>query len=84
MTDDEVGCTIINNHVEHILYDLPNKWAQIGYFVGKELQLLKQITFNPLNEKLLGFEAINEIINKGGKFLKVSLSWRIWRWEVFQ
>jgi len=68
MTEEEVGCIIVEDHVEHIVYDLPMKWAQISYFVDKELKLLRQLAFNPLNEKLFGFEAINEIINNGGKF----------------
>ena len=73
MTEDEVGCTINSkNEVENILYDLTPKWAQISYFVGKELKLLQQLAFNPLNEKLFGFEIINEIINKGGIFTTAS------------
>jgi hypothetical protein len=68
MTSEEVGCTITEDKVENVLYDLPNKWAQIAYFVGKELKLLQQLAYNPMNEKLFGFEAINEIINRGGIF----------------
>jgi choline kinase len=69
MTDEEVGCIINDKIVENIMYDLPNKWAQIAYFTGKELDLLKILANNPNNEKLLGFEIINEIINLGGKFM---------------
>ncbi len=73
MTSNEVGCTINNSgYIEQLMYDLPNKWAQIGFFVDKELEMLKQITYNPDNEKLYGFEAINEIINLGGKFRAIS------------
>jgi len=74
MTENEVGCVIEKDTgvIEHILYDLPNKWAQIVYLVGKELDMFKQITNNPLNENLLGFEVINEIIDKGGKFYQSS------------
>ena len=73
MTSNEIGCTINKSgYIEQLLYDLPNKWAQIGFFVDKELEMLKQITWNPENERHYGFEAINEIINDGGKFRAVA------------
>jgi choline kinase len=68
MTENEVGCNIVNGNIEWMVYDATNKWAQIIYLTGKELQLLKQICNDVAYEKTLGFEAINEIINKGGKF----------------
>lgn len=72
MTDNEVGCTITNGLIDQILYELPNKWAQISFFVDKELDMLKQLTWNPDNERLYGFELINHIIDKGGKFRAIS------------
>jgi len=72
MTDNEVGCTISNGMVEQILYELPNKWSQISFFVNKELDMLRQITWNPDNERLYGFEVINQIIDQGGKFRAIS------------
>jgi len=69
MSAEEVGCTVVNNYVENLLYDVPNKWAQIAYFVGEELKLLKHFAHNPANEKKFGFEILNEILNKGGKFV---------------
>jgi len=71
MTPNGVGCTIIDGLVENVLYELPNKWAQISFFVDKELEMLKQIVWNPDNERLYGFEAINQIITWGGKFRAV-------------
>jgi len=68
MNDDEVGCTVCNNELEYIFYELPNKWGQITFFTGKELELLKSISWNPDKYKFFGFEAINEIINRGGRF----------------
>jgi len=68
MTDNEVGCTISNDGIiENVMYDLPNKWAQIAYFTGRELQLLKNIAWAEGKEKLFGFEALNFIIEHGGK-----------------
>jgi len=67
--EEEVGC-IINGkgNLEHMMYDLPHKWAQMAYFQGKELNYLKQIVWNRNNNKLFGFEVINKIIEKGGQF----------------
>ena len=50
------------------MYDLPNKWGQIAVFVGKELELLKQLCWDEKNYTKFGFEIINQIINKGGRF----------------
>ena len=73
MTNNEVGCTINESkYIEQLSHDSPNKWAQIGFFVDKELEMLKKICWNPDNERHYGFEAINEIINMGGKFRAVS------------
>lgn len=68
MTENEVGCMIVDDIVEHLIYDLPQKWAQIIYITGKELKIFKDIAYNPANENWLGFEAINAVIDKGGKF----------------
>jgi hypothetical protein len=53
--------------VEHALFDLPNKWAQIAYFTGKELDLLKKFCWNRDHSNKFGFEALNYIVEKGGK-----------------
>lgn len=69
MNEEEVGVTVCDGEVEHLFYDLPKKWGQIGFFAGRELKLLKSIAYNSDKFKLYGFEAINEIIDKGGRFL---------------
>jgi len=68
MNDKEVGC-IVNSRgsVENMMYDLPVKWGQISFFRGRELNLLKQICWNPQSYGLFGFEAFNYIIANGGK-----------------
>ncbi len=64
---DSVGCTFNEqNMAEQLLYELPNKWVQIAYVMGKEFNLLKNIAWNREKDKLFGFEAMNEIINKNG------------------
>jgi choline kinase len=69
MKDSEVGCNIIDNKLENIFYGLPNKWAQITFFKGKELKLLKSICWNPDKYNFYGFETLNEIIDKNGSFI---------------
>lgn len=71
MKDGEVGYTSHRTNVEYIFYDLPNKWAQIAYYTGKELELLKRIAWRRENSHIFGFEAINEIIRRGGSFIAV-------------
>lgn len=69
MGEREVGC-IINEYdiLENIMYDLPNKWGQIAFFCKKELKLLQEMCWDKKNHKKFGFEIINSIIDKGGKF----------------
>jgi choline kinase len=70
MTEEEVGCIIDENgSLQNMMYDLPNKWAQIAVFNGKELTLLKQLCWDKKNYHKFGFEIINEIIEKGGSFM---------------
>jgi choline kinase len=67
--EEEVGCVINDKgNLEHMMYDLPHKWAQISYFQGKELSYLKEVVWNRNNNKLFGFEIINQVIEKGGQF----------------
>jgi len=67
--EEEVGC-IINEegNLENMMYDLPHKWSQIAYFQGEELDYLKEVVWDRTNNKLFGFEIINKIIEKGGRF----------------
>tara|TARA_Y100000593_G_scaffold44441_1_gene84823 strand:- start:5355 stop:6038 length:684 start_codon:yes stop_codon:yes gene_type:complete len=66
--DDEVGCVISEKQVCNLMYDLPNKWGQIAIFIGKELELLKELCWDGKNNNKFGFEIINLIIERGGKF----------------
>ena len=43
MKDDEVGCNISNNYVEQMLPDIENKWAQIAFLIGDELEMFIQV-----------------------------------------
>jgi|15BtaG_2_1085339.scaffolds.fasta_scaffold00006_40 choline kinase len=68
MGDKEVGC-IVNKKggLENMMYDLPVKWGQMGFFKGRELKLLKEFCWNPIYYSRFGFEAINHIVSNGGK-----------------
>ena len=67
---DEVGCIIDESDqtLTNLMYDLPDKWGQISVFVNKELELLKQLCWDEKNNTKFGFEIINQILEKGGKF----------------
>lgn len=71
MGNNEVGCVVQDHTVEHMMFDLPEKWAQISYFRGKELKLLEEILLfgdTAKSWQRFGFEIINIIINSGGTF----------------
>ena len=69
MGNEEVGCVINKQQqLTNLMYDLPNKWGQIAVFVNKELELLKQLCWDKKNNNKFGFEIINQIIEKGGRF----------------
>lgn len=68
MTDNEVGCNIINKQLQYMSYGLSPKWAQIVLLTGVELQLAKNICWNSNYFNHFGFELINEIMAQGGKF----------------
>ena len=68
MKSDEVGCAVDNNVLQNMMFGLPNKWAQIAYFTGKESQMLRKALKNPNYYSYFGFEIINIITNSGGIF----------------
>lgn len=69
MGHSQVGCTINNNELENMFYNIGQPWAQIIYLTGKELKLFRTIAFDKNKEKCFGFEACNEVVTKGGSFL---------------
>jgi len=67
MPNSDIGCVEVKGYVKNLMYDLDCKWAQMAFFKDKELKLLQDIVWNRNNDKMLGFEIINQIINSGGK-----------------
>ena len=72
MHGDEVGCTVDAHYVEYLMYDLPQKWAQIAYLCGEELSTFKMLCSLPNYHTRFTFEALNQIILLGGKFKAMS------------
>ncbi len=68
MCTEEVGCIVQDGYVRNVSYDLPTKWGQIFYATGNELALLKDVCWDRKNNNKFGFEAINQIIDRGGLF----------------
>tara|TARA_Y100000593_G_C4322032_1_gene344323 strand:+ start:8000 stop:8707 length:708 start_codon:yes stop_codon:yes gene_type:complete len=68
MQDREVGVTKVKNKATIFSHGLDLKWCQIIYLCGKELKLLRQafIKHSEDVKKMLTFEVLNLIINKGG------------------
>lgn len=68
----ELGCTVNENKIQHVMWTLTNYWSNISFFTGKELSLLKEIIRTQDGiEKLFLFEAINKIVDVGGEFKAV-------------
>lgn len=71
MTTNEIGCNINEDYVEYLMYDRPNKWAQIVLLKGRELALMREMAWDKKNDNLYGFEILNNIIERGGRFKAV-------------
>lgn len=71
MGKEEVGCIVNDDLVRNMSYDLEDKWGQIVYLTGKELELFKKVCWDQSNTNKFGFEALNLVINAGGKFKAV-------------
>ncbi len=65
---ETTGCVIHNGKLENLMYGVGKQWIQIFSLVGRELSIAKKLSWDRRNEKLLGFETINKIIDSGGKF----------------
>lgn len=67
MKNSEVGCVVNRKEkVENLMYDLEEKWGQMIFLKGRELAQFKEVCWNPDNYRMFGFEALNEVIEKGG------------------
>ena len=71
ISTSEVGITVVNDKATTLAYDLPTKWAQIAFLTGKEYEILESIFLksSSAHKKMLSFEIINSIIERGGSFV---------------
>jgi hypothetical protein len=68
--DREVGLITMSGEATTLSYGLPLKWGQIAYLSGEEYDILERLCLydSATFSRRLWFEAINHIIDLGGKF----------------
>jgi hypothetical protein len=75
--ESKIGVTIENHRVAHFAYGLDEqKWSQLSFMRGKELDLLRKITYNRDSDPLCGYEILNKVLQKGGKIEAIPLEQR--------
>jgi len=67
MGENEIGVTTVDELATIFAYDLPLKWCNIVHLTGKELVAFKKICKDRERGRWYIFEALNQIIQKGGK-----------------
>jgi len=68
----EVGLITQNKKVTNFSFGLEKKWGQITYLTGKELYLFKEIAIKKESSQWFGYEALNYVLDRGGKLQSVS------------
>ncbi len=56
MKEEEIGCFVENKKIINMDWGQKTKWAQISYFTGRELKLLKNIAWDKSKEMFYGFD----------------------------
>jgi len=69
--EKEVGVLHNGNEVTNFSYGLEKKWGQIAFLCGRELQFFEDIANKEATEKWFGYEALNHVLNEGGKLIPV-------------
>lgn len=69
--NDEVGVTIIDNHIANFAYGLESKWAQIAYLENQDLEMFKTLCFDRKRKKMFTFEVFNMMLDRGVKLKAV-------------
>lgn len=64
--ENEVGVTHIDGYATRFAYGLKDKWSQILFLTGKELELFKKVAGAPDKTRYYGFEILNIIMEMGG------------------
>lgn len=67
INSDEVGLIVDENkNISNFSFGLNEKWSQITYLEGEELEIFKEICYNDDSRKWFGYEILNQVINRGG------------------
>jgi choline kinase len=66
MNKGDKGCIIQGGEIKNIAYNINNKWGEIAYITGRELEQLDEFMQTPNYKLSFGFEALNYIIDQGG------------------
>lgn len=75
---NEVGINIVDNKAVYFSYGLQNKWGQIVFLKGFELELFKSIASKNNSKRKFCFELFNEIIDMNGEFeCYVNKKWKM-------
>lgn len=69
MKEEEVGCLTNDKEAINLMYDIDSKWAQIAYFTGEELEILKSVLDDDRTDRCFMFEVINCVMQLGGSFM---------------
>lgn len=70
LEDEEVGILQRDGVVYNLAYGLSQKWVQMAYLTGRELNLFRNTCFNyEMSNQWFLHETINYVIDKGGKFI---------------
>lgn len=64
----EVGVTVVDGQVTTFSFGLPWKWSQFAYLAPFEKGLFQEIANEPHRKRQYGYEILNEIIERGGRF----------------
>jgi choline kinase len=64
--DSEVGCNIIDGNLKYMIWSFQNKWGQMLYLEGKELDIFLDLINQERTKKYFLFEIVNKVIDLGG------------------
>lgn len=62
-----IGTNVIDGYIKYFSYGLPNKWCQISFLTGFELQCFMKLLANEKYHNMYDFEIFNDIIDMGGR-----------------
>lgn len=68
MKENEVGVTVVDGWATRFAYGLKNKWGQMLYMKGLELELFKKFSGLTNLNRYYGFEILNKVLEAGGQF----------------